>query len=92
MRQTKTRGGIYIFDSHFVFYLFEVNFAAILIFFQILFVSTVYTWSTKSLQISRIIVSMFSGIIIVTVNIKKRRNIEFEGQIKVVSFQKTFLE
>ena len=34
------------------------------------------------LQVSRIIFSMFSGMIIVTVNI------EFEGEIKVISFQK----
>ena len=55
---------------------FRVNVAAILdCFFQNLLVSNVYSWSTKSLQISRIIHGMFSGIIIVTVglNIKKRR-------------------
>ena len=34
-----------------------------------------------------IIVSIFSGVIIVRVNIKNGGRIEFDGQIKVISFQ-----
>ena len=41
----------------------RVNVAAILFFFLNLLVSNVYSWSTKLLQISRIISSMFSGIL-----------------------------
>ena len=51
----------------------RVNVAAILIFFLNSLVSNLYSWSTKLLQISRIIFSMFSGTIIVTENIKIRR-------------------
>ena len=59
------------------------------IFFQNLLVRNFYSWPTKLLQISRIVVSMLSGIIIVTVNNKKNSGrIEFEGQIKVISFQR----
>ena len=66
-----------------------MNVAAILDVFQFLLVSNVYSWSIKLHQVSRIIGSMFSGIIIVTVNIKKNGgHIEFEGKIKVISFQR----
>ena len=50
-----------------------VNVAATLDLFLNVFVSNVYSWSTKLLQIRRIIFSMFSGIIIVTINISKWR-------------------
>ena len=43
-------------------------------FLQNSLVSDVYFWSAKLLQISHIITSMFSGIIIVTVNLKKTRS------------------
>ena len=67
---------------------FWMNAVAFSVFFQNLLGSNVYSWSTKLLQISHIIVSIFSGVIIVTVNIKKNGGrIEFEGQIKVISFQ-----
>ena len=56
-------------------------------FLQNLLDSNVYSWFTKLLRISHIIVSIFSGVIIVTVNIKNGRRIAFEGDIKVISFQ-----
>ena len=40
-----------------------------------------------SLQIGHFIVSIIRGVIIVTVNIENGGRIEFEGQIKVISFQ-----
>ena len=84
VRQTKKRGVIYIFDSHFVFCSLKGECRG-----------HVYSWSIKVLQISRIIGSMFSGIIIVTVHIKKGGHIEFEGQIKVIlpkDIQYNFIE
>ena len=68
VRQTKKRSVIYIFDSHFVFRSLEGGCRGHFGFFQNLLVNNVYSWSIKLLQISRIIGSVFSGIIL-----KKRR-------------------
>ena len=63
------------FDSHLFYVHLTVNVAAILdlFFFQNLVGSTVCFWFAKVLQISHIIVSIFIGVFIVTVNISKWR-------------------
>ena len=51
----------------------KVNFAAILDFFHLnLLVSNFYYWSTKLTEINYTIDNIFSGILIVTVNIYKK--------------------
>ena len=69
MRQAAKRGVIYILIAILFYVHLRVNVAAILD----LLGSNVYSWFTKLLHISHIIVSIFSGVIIVTVNIKKWR-------------------
>ena len=69
VRQTKKKVEFTFLIAILIFAHLRVNVAAILIFFLNLLVSNVYSWSTKLLQISHIIFSMFSGIIIGTVNI-----------------------
>ena len=70
MRQTKKKEVEFTFLIAILFFIhLRVNVAAIFDFFQNLLVSNVSPWSTELLQISRIISSMFGGIIIVTVNI-----------------------
>ena len=73
MRQTEKRGVIYILIAILFYLHLRVTVAAILDFFFNLLGSNVYSWFTKLLQMSHIIVSKFIGVIIVTVNIKKWR-------------------
>ena len=61
------------FDSLFVVCSYEGEYRGHFDFFHLnLLVSNVYFWSTTLLQLNHIIVNMFSGIFIVTVNIYKK--------------------
>ena len=64
------RGLTYVLKAILFLVHIKVNIAAILDFFLLnVLASNIYFWSTKLLLISDIIVNIFSGIVIVTVNI-----------------------
>ena len=90
-RGTKNKKMFYLhFDSDFVSCSYEGEFRGHFVFFHSnLLVSNFYFWSTMLTQINHTIVNIFSGTLIVTVNIRKNdRNLVFKGLIKDISFQR----